>query len=99
MKSEKTPDKQLSPKAIERLTHLKNEEHGPKQKPLTPFQLRMQRARVTRPLVTQHRLFEQKGRVLCTCRVVLGDMTDLREAKWNLLMHRRAIRQSLEQGI
>jgi hypothetical protein len=96
MKSEKAPDTQLSPKAIERLEQIKEMERT---KPLTPFQLKQQRARVTKPLVTQHRLFEQKGRVLCTCRVVMGYMNNLREAKWTFLQHRRAIRQSLEQGL
>lgn len=93
----KSPDTKLSPKAIERLAHLKElERHGPKV--LTPFQLRVQRARVTKPLVSQHRLFEHKGRCLCTCRVALGHMSNLREAKWKFNLHRRAIRQSLEQG-
>jgi hypothetical protein len=95
----KSPDSKLSPKAIERLTHLKNEERGPKNKPLTPFQLRMQRARVTKPLVIQHRLFEQKGRLLCSCRAVMGRMSNIKEAKWNFHQHRHAIRKSLEQGI
>jgi hypothetical protein len=95
MKSAKTPDKQLSPKAIERLEQIK--EIG-RTKPRTPFQLKLQRSRVTRPYVMQHRLFESKGRVLCTCRVVMGQMNNLREARWNFLKHRRAIRQSLEQG-
>lgn len=92
----KSPDKQLPPKAVERLEKIKEMERT---KPLTPFQLKVQRARVTKPLVIQHRLFEQKGRLLCTCRVVIGRMDNMTEAKWNFHQHRRAIRQSLEQGI
>lgn len=92
----KSPDKQLPPKAIERLAQIKEKERGPR--PLTPFQLRVQRARVTKPLIAQHRLFEHKGRLLCTCRTLMGLRADLTEAKWKFHLHLRAVRQTLEQG-
>lgn len=89
------PHDQLPPKAKEILAHLKHEEST---KVLTPFELRIKRARILKPHVIKHRLLENKGRLICSCHAVMGRLENLLEAKWNFHTHRRSVRRSLEQG-